>query len=428
MTTFIPSGNIRGPIIHETVLRLSITAGAKLLYGILCSAANDKDHCWLGLKTMADKLSSGISSIKRYLGELQEAGLISIQHRHGHSSLFTLLPPPAGKSACPAPEQNQASLKSGESVTPSLSGQPNLVSRQPTLNPPQPTLNSPQPKMSCINNLNKIIQEIPTTPNKALTREPPEIMVSRGGVDFSDFEKVYAAYPRKEAKGLAKIAWSQLARKNALPQLDAILSAIERFSTSYNWQRENGRFIPQLSNFLRGERWNDPLLKTEIQENIAKEASEKARRRREQEEEQRRIENEEKKAVHKPDFDAFASKFKGRFHFPMVFGFWMYFRNKGIAPLASDVPEDNKLGIMDFIKSFASHVRQVSQVIMPQEKDCKNPTSCSVNKLESSNSFRPKHSEAIGDVFESAGEILKNSPLFMGLKTDQPKLGRAIAC
>lgn len=106
----------------------------------------------------------------------------------------------------------------------------------------------------------------------------------------------------------------------------------------------------------------------------------------------------------------------------------MYFRNKGIAPLASDVPEDNKLGIMDFIKSFASHVRQVSQVIMPQEKDCKNPTSCSVNKLESSNSFRPKHSEAIGDVFESAGEILKNSPLFMGLKTDQPKLGRAIAC
>lgn len=424
MTTFIPSGNIRGPIIHETVLRLSITAGAKLLYGILCSAANDKDHCWLGLKTMADKLSSGISSIKRYLGELQEAGLISIQHRHGHSSLFTLLPPPAGKSACPAPEQNPASPNSDESVTPPLSGQPNLVSRQPTLN-------SPQPKTGCINNLNKTIKEISPSPQTPLAEPSVENKLSVGGGDFSDFEKVYSAYPRKEAKGLAKIAWTQLARNKALPQVQVILAAIERFSASHNWQRENGRFIPQLSNFLKGERWNDPLSASEIQENAVRKESEQNRRLLEQAEEQRRLECEEKKAIHKPVFDAFAAKFKGTFHFPLVFGKWMYLREKGLAPVASDVPENNELGILDFINNFQRVPIQDASTSVPIAEGNNNSASSVPNTFLSKmqSGAVHKHPRDFNDNKpRSAGEILKNSLLCMGIKPDNPLLRQAVAC
>lgn len=248
------------------------------------------------------------------------------------------------------------------------------------------------------------------------------------GDSFSVFEKVYAAYPRKEAKGLAKIAWTQLARTGALPELAVILAAISRFSASHNWQRENGRFIPQLSNFLKGERWNDPLSETEIEEKAAKEASEKARRQLKQEEEQRRAENEEKKALHKLDFDVFAAKFKGSFHFPMVFGIWMYYREKGVAPVASDVPEDNRLGIMDFIKSFANRAQQVAVSQVSQKEEPKQAVSTSVNTPPTKpNFFRQNKPDFIEPGFISAGKILKNSPFFMGLKTNRPKLRQAMA-
>ncbi len=412
MDTFIPKGNISGPILPEFVLKLSITAGAKLMYSILCWHAYDKDYCWPSYSKLAERMSCSINTVKNYFRELVEAKLVMVVRESYRSSKYFLLKP-SEKMLNDRQDLNLSkdnAFQSNSDDNPSKFG--NNLSN-----------------FGYLNNPNKPVQETPT-PMSSNTcihdRGQNENSVGVGNY-ISDFEKVYAVYPRKEAKGLAKIAWRQLSRNGVLPELDVILAAIRRFSASHNWQRENGRFIPQLSNFLKGERWNDPITETEILDNAAKVASENARRKLQQKEEQRRTESEKRKAVHRPDFDAFASKFKGSFHFPMVFGFWMYFRDKGIAPLASDVPEDNKLGIMDFIKSFASHVRQVSQAIMPQEKDCKNTTSCSINKLESSNSFRPKHSGAIGDV-ESVGEILKNSPLFMGLKTDQPKLGRAIAC
>lgn len=248
------------------------------------------------------------------------------------------------------------------------------------------------------------------------------------GDSLSDFEKIYSVYPRKEAKGLARNAWMQLARNKALPKTDVILAAIARFSASHNWQRENGRFIPQLSNFLKGERWNDPLTESEIQEKASKEQSENTMRLRAQAEEQRRIEYEKKKAAHKPDFDAFAAKFKDNFHFPMVFGLWLHFLDHGKAPFASDVAENNKLGIVEFIKSFANHVRQTANSVMPQESEYNRSTPCSGNKLERSNGFRVKSPESAGCGFQSAGEILKKGPLFMDVKTAQPRLRQAVAC
>lgn len=424
MATFIPSGNIRGPIIHEPVLKLSITAGAKLLYGILCSAANDKDHCWLGLQTMADKLACSISSVKRHLSELKNSGLIAIRHRHGHSSFFTLLPPPAEMRELPDSEQ-EVPTNCGITETPASS-----PSGEFNMNCPQATLNSPQPKMDCINNLNKIIQEIPPTPKTGLTSQPPAKTVSSGGGDFSDFEKIYSAYPRKEAKGLAKIAWAQLARNNALPPTDVILAAIQRFSASHNWQRENGRFIPQLSNFLKGERWNDPLSDAEIREKTAKEETDKIRQRHEQEEEQRRIAAEKKMAVHRPVFEAFAAKFKGPFHYPLVFGKWMYLRERGKAPIASDVPDGNELGILDFIKHFEKRAINSASPVIPASATHKQSASNSQNRFFSRGKSYPDcHNHAVCDANQpqSIGKIIRKTGVFMGLKPDNPVLP-AMAC
>jgi hypothetical protein len=65
--------------------------------------------------------------------------------------------------------------------------------------------------------------------------------------------------------GLARHAWKQLRQNGLLPPLTELLAAIKRFTGAEHRQREHGRYIPQLHNFLRGQRWLDPLSPEEEQ-------------------------------------------------------------------------------------------------------------------------------------------------------------------
>ena len=71
------------------------------------------------------------------------------------------------------------------------------------------------------------------------------------------FERFFAAYPRKEAREPARAVWHQLWRRGALPALDHLLAALDRFRASTGWIKEHGRFVPYLVNWLRGRRWAD---------------------------------------------------------------------------------------------------------------------------------------------------------------------------
>lgn len=71
------------------------------------------------------------------------------------------------------------------------------------------------------------------------------------------FERFFAAYPRKEAREPARAVWHQLWRRGALPALDHLLAALDRFRASTSWIRQHGRFVPYLVNWLRGRRWED---------------------------------------------------------------------------------------------------------------------------------------------------------------------------
>lgn len=95
METFVPVGNISGPIIPEFALPLAIPAGAKLVYALLCRHCFKKDHCWPSHASLAQRLGCSINSIKSWLRELARVNLIMIQEVRGHSSIYTLLKPPA---------------------------------------------------------------------------------------------------------------------------------------------------------------------------------------------------------------------------------------------------------------------------------------------------------------------------------------------
>ena len=185
METFAPKGNIYGPILPQFVLQMSITFGAKTMYAILCDYAADKDHCWPSQATLAKRLSCSISSVKNYLAELVREKLISIKREQYRSSVYYLLRP----EELPKKQETKLAHRQSES-------------------------GRHEAKSGYLNNLSKQRKEkySPLSPHApGETVNPVRRMVrtpAAGGVSSSlpDFESVWAMYPKKEAKGFARMA------------------------------------------------------------------------------------------------------------------------------------------------------------------------------------------------------------------------------
>jgi hypothetical protein len=87
-------------------------------------------------------------------------------------------------------------------------------------------------------------------PNKTTTREP---------VGFAEF---WSAYPKKVGKGAAEKAFKNARINGALPD---ILSAIKRQSSSEQWRKDGGQFIPNPATWLNQRRWEDGETSTTAQ-------------------------------------------------------------------------------------------------------------------------------------------------------------------
>ena len=331
METFSPKGNICGPILPEFILKKKITPGAKLLYALLCSHASKHDHCWPSHRKLAAEFSSSVSSVKRYLAELVSEKLVVVCQEQYSSCSYYMVRPDGLRELKTAPDTLKVDCG-------------------------QPKVDCPQVNLSYINNLKK--QEENTNPPLPPVRDnstpsPAPRHRSGGGViSFAhDFEKAWEAYPKKEAMGLARSAWVRLHRSNLLPPLETILSSIRRFAGTEGWQRNQGQFIPQMGNFLRGQRWLDPLSPEEEQHSQYREAIQAIERQQKVLEDAKEVESDRLR----PLFEALAEKFKATWNpniYAMAFGTWRHLRSKGQAPSPSDVPDSNTLDIMAFMKAF----------------------------------------------------------------------------
>jgi hypothetical protein len=74
---------------------------------------------------------------------------------------------------------------------------------------------------------------------------------------MEEFEKFWAAYPKKVAKADARKAWAQT--KDIRPELTNLLTAINANCKTESWMKSGGAFIPYPATWLRGERWEDEL-------------------------------------------------------------------------------------------------------------------------------------------------------------------------
>jgi uncharacterized protein YdaU (DUF1376 family) len=79
-------------------------------------------------------------------------------------------------------------------------------------------------------------------PNKTTTREP---------VGFAEF---WAAYPKKVGKGAAEKAFRNARINGALSD---VLLAIKRQSSSDQWRKDGGQFIPNPATWINQRRWED---------------------------------------------------------------------------------------------------------------------------------------------------------------------------
>ena len=157
------------------------------------------------------------------------------------------------------------------------------------------------------------------------------------------FESIWNAYPRKEAKELARAVWHRLWRQGAI-RIEALMESLRRFCRSDGWNREHGRYVPQLVNWLRGQRWLDELPSSPA----AVATDHDAKVRAWEAAQERRQADPDLEAV-RPQFEAFLARFRDTRLRGPAWGLWTLLHKAGRAPQAHDVA-DASASPLDFLR------------------------------------------------------------------------------
>lgn len=95
----------------------------------------------------------------------------------------------------------------------------------------------------------------PSNTKKVRSKEIPPIPPTGVDADFPSFDRFWAAYPKKVGKADARKKFEKLVPDEST--LSAILSSLEYLKATDQWQRENGKYIPNPSTWLNQKRWQD---------------------------------------------------------------------------------------------------------------------------------------------------------------------------
>lgn len=82
-----------------------------------------------------------------------------------------------------------------------------------------------------------------------------ELVENKYETEQLTFDDFWSVYPRKQKRKEAQVAWRRIH-----PSLhQAVLSGVERWKRSDQWNRDGGQYIPMPTSFLNGERWTDEV-------------------------------------------------------------------------------------------------------------------------------------------------------------------------
>lgn len=77
--------------------------------------------------------------------------------------------------------------------------------------------------------------------------------------DESDFDKFYAAYPRKVGVQKARIAFEAAMKRKDPPTIEQLVASVEAHKRTWDWKKDGGAYIPHPTTYLNQDRWRDDL-------------------------------------------------------------------------------------------------------------------------------------------------------------------------
>lgn len=198
----------------------------KVVLTALCHRTDDKTHeTYVGQQTVADMIGSSADFVRRALRELEAVGLISRTRRNGQGGYRT------------------SDLTTVNTSYPAGSQQGAPPSRPATYEAGSPDLTGSEPS---------------PTQTTAGAEEITQLDHSEGHSDSlaEAFERAWKSWPRKTGRKAAGIAFEKAAQKRNPRTLE---EDIRQHGLAYARSEREVRWIPLLSTWLRGERWDDDL-------------------------------------------------------------------------------------------------------------------------------------------------------------------------
>lgn len=192
----------------------------KLVLIKLADNANDHGECWPSYQHIADQCEIDRSTVRKHIKHLATQGLLRIENRDGpkgnSSNLYYLVLRAVGQNSTPVgPESPGVGLQPTGGVGPESTR---------TSHPSEP-VNEPKPMG---------------------TPKPLE-----------GFDVFWKLYPKKKSRKEALKAWAKLNPEADLRQI--LITALGDHCLSEDWTKDGGRYIPNASTWLNGERWTDVL-------------------------------------------------------------------------------------------------------------------------------------------------------------------------
>lgn len=206
---------------------------------------------------LADELDIPRTSVVRMLRNLELDGFLTRSNMNNRYTLVTITNWHSYQSVennCGQPMVNHWSTD-GRPVDTIKEGKKERINTPP-LPPTGGKVCADEYELSCGTSANSM----DTRPCEAKGRKAKTPRMPKGA-DLppytEQFERIWAKYPRKDAKGKAYKAYMELLKAGALPETDDLIERITYRKFEPDWERENGKYVPYFSTWLHNRGWED---------------------------------------------------------------------------------------------------------------------------------------------------------------------------
>jgi hypothetical protein len=224
------------------------------LYTALARYAGKDGRCWPSFEALSLKLGISRRSVIRGIALLESAGLIRVERSRNRPNVYVLLSVEGSALLSPLNGDGGVQPCHSRGDTDALPGVTETTGRGDKNDTRGVTETTRRGDRNAPRRTNKKDQQGRTNkegPAQARRQDewPPE--------KEERFSRLWAAYPRREAKQDARKAFGQLDPDEAL--LGVMLASLEKHKARPDWRKEGGRYVPLPGTWIRGKRWEDEL-------------------------------------------------------------------------------------------------------------------------------------------------------------------------